>query len=148
MTKTILFIIPLLLIFAFTCERIPTFPVGESFQMKIGERRSNEDAKVVLRLDGVTEDSRCPKNTNCVWEGQVKMKFTLMTADKSEKSFELNLRQDRPAEAMKALNGYTYKMNAVEPYPVSGSKIAPEDYQVTMIVVEGEAVDAGETNEQ
>lgn len=143
MTKNILIAISLIFLFAFTCERIPTFPIGESFEMKIGERRSNETVKALLWLDEVTEDSRCPKNTNCVWAGQVKMKFRLISEDKSEKAFELNLSKDNPAEAMKAINGYTYKMTAVNPYPVAGSKINKEEYVVTLEVVEGEVVDAG-----
>ncbi len=148
MTKYILFITTLLSFFAFTCERIPTFPIGESFRMKPEERRSNEEAQVVLRLDEVTEDSRCPKNTNCVWQGQVKMRFTLISADKTENSFELNLRKDRPGEAMKAYNGYTYKMTAVDPYPVAESKIAKEDYWITVEVVKGEGIDTAGSDEQ
>ncbi len=142
MTKNIFFAFTAIFLFAFKCERIPTFPIGESFEMKIGERLGNQDIEVMLKMVEMVEDSRCPKNTNCVWEGQAMVKVKIKTESGEYESL-LNLRKGRPEEAFSTIEGYTYQIIAVEPYPVAGSKIKKEEYVVTLEVVEGEVVDTG-----
>ena len=38
----------------------------------------------------VTDDSRCPVGTTCVWAGNAKVKLTLLSSKKRAQEFELN----------------------------------------------------------
>ena len=54
------------------------FDLGDTVEIAIGEKiYENEDLWV--RLDSITEDSRCPEDANCIWEGRVVIWFTAST---------------------------------------------------------------------
>ncbi len=124
----------LLLSLAFKCERLPSFNLDEPFEMKVGDKRVNTKITTVIELKEVVEDSRCPKNVNCFWEGQVKIKISLVNESKVEQDFTLTLRDDRPRDRTKVVNGYSYELLAVDPYPEEEKKIQPEDYVVKVVV--------------
>ena len=147
MVKHLTIITSLLFILAFQCERNISFPLNEAFQIKMDEIQSNKMLKVMVSPEEVAEDSRCPKNTTCVWAGQVKIKFSLWDASKEAQHFVLSLRDDKPDEAMQVVDGYTYQLMAVDPYPVEGSEVANEDYMISLLVRKAEAGD-GRLDEQ
>lgn len=47
-------------------------------------------AHLTIRFLEVTEDSRCPEGTTCVWAGNAKVKLTLSAGSKRAKEFDLN----------------------------------------------------------
>ncbi len=47
-------------------------------------------AKVKVKFLEVVEDSRCPKDVDCVWAGNAKVKFELSRKGKETKIVELN----------------------------------------------------------
>ncbi len=106
--------------------------------MKLGEKYVNTKIATVIEFTEVVEDSRCPKNTNCFWAGQIKVKFTVVYESKVEKDFVLTLRDDRPRESKALVNGYVFEMHTADPYPEAEKKIEPEDYVVSIVVKEAE----------
>lgn len=147
MAKHLPIITLLLFTLAFQCDRNISFPLNETFQLKMNEMQSNKTLKVMVSPEEVVEDSRCPKNTTCVWAGQVKIKFSLRDASEEARHFVLTLRDDKPVEAMQVVDGYTYQLMAVDPYPVEGSEVANEDYRITLLVRKAKAGD-GRLDEQ
>jgi hypothetical protein len=128
----------LLVIFAFKCERLPSYNLNESFEMHVGSKLVNTKIITAIRLDKIVEDSRCPKNTNCFWAGQVKVKFTFVNESKLEQEFVLTLRDDRPEESKVIVNGFSYELLTVDPYPEAEKKIETADYVVSLEVKEVE----------
>jgi hypothetical protein len=51
--------------------------VGQQFELALGESARIGDTEWVLSFDSVGEDSRCPRETACVWEGNARLQFTL-----------------------------------------------------------------------
>jgi hypothetical protein len=63
----------------------PLFPVDtdqfdfdDTVTISIGEKLY-EDKDLWVRLDSITEDSRCPEGMQCIWEGRVVMWFSVCT---------------------------------------------------------------------
>ena len=77
-----------------------------------------------VRFVSVTEDSRCPRDTTCVWAGEVKVLFELGDA----KPTRVELREGESS----ALGQDRLILVGVEPQPVSTARITPQDYRVTL----------------
>lgn len=98
--------------------------LGSAFKMK-----SSESVKVVdtdIKLSGFTivEDSRCPTNTNCFWEGQV-----IAAVD-----FEGTPLKISTHEVVDTL-GYFFKITAVEPIKNEGDEIPLSDYILEILII-------------
>jgi hypothetical protein len=108
------------------------FQVGTPFSLVIQEQIPCECAGPDVKFEGVTEDSRCPKYTNCVWEGQAVVQLTLMGS--TPETLELTMQEGKPELASKEVGGYIYRLEAVNPYPEAGKKIVPADYSIRLVV--------------
>jgi len=98
---------------------------------KKGVQFENDDLKIIF--DNVSEDSRCPEGTTCVWEGQVKVNLTIKTKNGSEQ-IEILRKGKQKENAIQQIGEHTIYLMAVNPYPKDGEKIAQEDYKITMVV--------------
>lgn len=93
--------------------------VGETIQLK-GNR---------ITFLAVTEDSRCPKNVNCIWAGRaiVLLKITDVSGMTSEKSIIIG--QTKPNESKTKVllekEDYSFEAIALTPYPVYEEEMAP-----------------------
>lgn len=56
--------------------------------LRAGDQRTVKHLKIHF-LD-VTDDSRCPEGTTCVWAGNAKVKLTLSVGRKKAEEFDLN----------------------------------------------------------
>ena len=108
-----------------------TFEPGKAFVLKMGEMAKCTCKSVAVRFVEVTEDSRCPKNTNCVWAGEVKTRL-----DINGTMHELKLGGDGKATTPMEVDNYTIQLMEVNPYPVAGEKIDPASYVATIMVKE------------
>lgn len=110
-----------------------TVQLDAPFKMtqKKGVQFENNDLKILF--DEVSEDSRCPEGTTCVWEGEVKVKLTVKTKNGSEK-VEIVRKGKQKENAIQKIGAHTIYLMAVNPYPKDGEKIAQEDYRITMVV--------------
>lgn len=98
---------------------------------KKGMEFENDDMKIIF--DNVSEDSRCPEGTTCVWEGEVKVNLTIKTKNGSEK-VEIVRKGKQKENSIQKVGAHTIYLMAVNPYPKEGAKIAQEDYKITMVV--------------
>ena len=121
------------LLTAAKCGKDKGFSLGEPFQLKMGETLKCADCdNLTVQFLSVKEDSRCPEFTNCVWEGQAVVAFSLQTG--STNSLDLIMRQGHPEMARKVQGDYSYTLLKVDPYPKSGMQIKDEDYVIEMKV--------------
>ena len=77
------------------------------------------------------EDSRCPRNVECVWAGEAKYVVTFTKGDASEQAVFTE-----PGEYSQGkVVVFDYEiMSTLEPYPEDPGDIAPADYRLQMSV--------------
>jgi hypothetical protein len=105
--------------------------------------RYNQNAvinkKFGIKFIGVTADSRCPKNVNCVWAGDGETKITLIKDGVSE-----NYSLHTTLEPKKInFSGYKILLKKLNPYPESVGEIKQEEYSVELEIL---YMDANEEN--
>ncbi len=133
--KKIFFSIFVLAAFLFACKKDnndsrKSVKLNEVFSLKVNQTAELESDGMRITLLEITEDSRCPTNTNCFWQGRVIAEF------KVEKSGEtlIKILTDNPEnDPMLSTSftafGHLVKLEEVTPYP-DGNPIAQKDYVV------------------
>ena len=113
--------------------------LGTEFQLKIGQTASIESKNIKLRFLNVTEDSRCPADVVCVWEGQVTVLLNVMHNEQDLGDFDLTIRGGDENLAAKTFDGYSVKLMKVDPYPFASQPTELTDYVATLLVSEIES---------
>lgn len=83
-----------------------------------------EHAKV--KLVEVLEDSRCPKNVQCVWAGQAKVVVEISINGNNRR--EEIIINPGVVNSIDLNNGLTLNIKGLGPYPETSSKTASKDY--------------------
>ena len=101
-------------------------PSARTLSVNAGETGSVPGSDVRITFRSVTEDSRCPLDVNCVWEGNGRVALTLSSAEGSQDA-ELNTTvQPRQID----FAGMRVVLASLAPYP-AGEPIDPDDYVAT-----------------
>ena len=95
-----------------------------------------ETAGLAITFVEVSEDSRCPKEVECVWAGQAIIVVNAAKGGEDLGDFSLALNSDREELAIAVVAGYWVKFVSLDPYPVSDRKTQPEEYIASLIVAE------------
>ena len=103
---------------------------GRQFDLGIGQEARIQGSSVVIRFTGVSEDSRCPSDVQCVWAGDAAVRLALSGGPLSSES-TLHTTLDPKSVQYAA---YTVRLVGVKPTPKSGSRIADADYLATLEV--------------
>ena len=85
-----------------------------------------------ITFDGITGDSRCAPEVQCVWEGDAAAKLQASTAGQSPSVYELHTNTGYPTQVDHG--GYRIRLAAVAPGPHAGVVIDPAAYVITLIV--------------
>jgi hypothetical protein len=108
--------------------------IGEEFTMTVHEVVVVDDTHLLISFDGVTEDSRCPTDVQCPWEGNAAVRLELSSeiAEFAPQPRVLNTSlEPRSTDFM----GLTIRLVDVAPYPsTAGQPIDPESYVVKLVV--------------
>lgn len=97
--------------------------------LKYGEETViNEIIKI--KFKGVTEDSRCPTDVVCIWEGNAAAELEILTPD--ENITEVLNSNVLPQSIW--VSGIMIELTDVSPYTSTQIKINPEDYIITLKV--------------
>ena len=107
--------------------------LGEEFYLGIGQSVVITGEDLEIKFLEVSEDSRCPKDVTCIWEGRVTAVVEILTNGSSQ---QLNLSQpgltDSPARVKYGGYELTYK---VEPYPEKAEvPITSDEYRLLIVV--------------
>lgn len=97
--------------------------LGTPFKMTNAEAAKVNETDLKMNGFKVIEDSRCPKNANCIWEGQIVAEFDLNGAP-----FKMN------TQKMTDTLGYSFKIQSVLPEKVDGATISLPDYILEILV--------------
>ena len=95
-----------------------TLGVGESFELPDGS---------VLEFVELVEDSRCPADAMCIWQGQAVLQFAL-DGQRFKTTFI------GPGDEVVVVDGWAVQVLDVQPYPLASQPHDPADTEVTVRV--------------
>ena len=107
--------------------------MNQSFQLRLNQTIKKNNGSLQLTLTGIPEDSRCPEDANCIWEGQVRLFVDAAYTDKKE-SLEFKVEKSKMGKVTRNFEKYKILIEAVNPPTQSGVRIPKENYEVTMKV--------------
>ena len=106
-------------------------PLGREFTLAVGQSAVVDDA-VRLTLKAVTDDSRCPVDVTCVWEGDAKVSIDVAApAPRAAYDLHTSGRFDREVKH----GAYRITLVALDPAPRSTVPPSSSDYRATLVVV-------------
>jgi hypothetical protein len=111
--------------------------LGQEFVLAYGDSIRIEE--LFLRFTAVSDDSRCPINGICTWEGNARIMVSAMRGDNIA-VLELNTHPDR--QIVQFFAGYTIELRDLQPYPFAPLQIHLATYKATL-VVDGHAIPGG-----
>lgn len=98
-------------------------------ELKINQTKSFDSGFIEVKFLSVIEDSRCPSDVTCIWEGRVTGKFSL-NSNKESQVIELSPNTNKRF----VWHSYVLQLDNISPYPSSAKKISPEEYTATITV--------------
>lgn len=113
-----------------------TVKLDDFFEIKMGESVVVADNDLKLTFSAVTEDSRCPKFTNCIQEGQVKVKFSASVGGKGQ-VVEVARKPSGTGPVSVAVGDFKIQLYDVVPFPEAEKKINPADYKARIAIRKG-----------
>lgn len=118
--------------------------LGEPFAVRVGQAVTLDSGGITLLFAAVPEDSRCPVDVVCVWEGNAVVALTV-TAGGAEQDIELNT-SPSPAVGPRqvVVDGYVVELLQLDPSPVSDRRIPGWAYRATLEVSRVDATTAAE----
>ena len=104
--------------------------LGQEFVIRYGETIRIDN--LLLEFTSVLEESRCPVNAICVWEGNARLVFTASQGP-TTRALELNTTPPFPTTAI--FEGYVIELRELQPYPGAViTKPLPLAYVATLFV--------------
>lgn len=113
----------------------PTSPrpveLDKGFELKPGQSATVQGLRITF--DTVDQDSRCPTDVACVWEGDAVVKLTLAQSEAAKEARELHTSgTGGPRRA--TYGGYEVELTGLRPAPRSAEPVKPADYRATLTV--------------
>ncbi|MEO8197942.1 MAG: hypothetical protein ABI689_14595 [Thermoanaerobaculia bacterium] len=117
----------------------PTTPAGEKlvkpdetgrFTLAV-EGQAEVAPGLVLTLERIVADSRCPVDVNCVWAGEIRVAFALESPRTESPRLEFELSRTAPKAAARGLE---FELLGALPVPRATAKIAAADYRIELRV--------------
>jgi hypothetical protein len=138
--KTLPFIVALLLVLLLSnCNKDndltgdSIFNLNDTLELVIDKSAINNDNQLTIRIDSVLNDSRCPSDVVCGWEGNAGIRF-LFTNANVETKFVLNTHGGESFPSDTIIGGYYIQLIALRPYPISTSKILNSEYVADLLI--------------
>lgn len=103
------------------------------FDLRVGQEVTLDGGAIAIRFDGVAEDSRCPVDAVCVWQGNARLVMTA-AVDGAPHDLVLNTAggPEWPREAW--VGGYAIELLKLDPEPRAGRSIPLSAYRAVLRV--------------
>jgi len=117
---------------------------GNSVTLKINEKATFEG--LTVKLLGIAEDSRCPRNVNCFWSGEIVTQISLSSQDMEQTVYlgdlgvpimnnsKYGMDKNFFTKTAFVFNGHQIRISKAEPIRETTQKIKPSDYRITFAV--------------
>jgi len=121
---------------SFAEENLVYIQLETPFDIQINQTAFIESENLQIRLSDI-QDSRCPSDVQCVWEGQVTVSVSKDIGGNNAGTFVLGT-ATHLNPSIQQFDKYFLQLIKVEPYPTSTEPILPSDYIVTMKLISTE----------
>jgi len=111
----------------------PTPALNEEFTLAPGQTATVNGTNVRLTFDRVSEDSRCPTDVTCVWEGDAVVVLKVKV-EAEEATREVHTQGGDPRSRKAPVGDYVVTLVRLEPAPRSTATIEASAYRATLIV--------------
>jgi hypothetical protein len=81
-----------------------------------------------IQFIDVVDDSRCPSDTQCVWQGQVEITLHLIQGDRDLGNVNLVRQARLENSAIATIDSYTIELLDIKPYPTTTQPIELSNY--------------------
>ncbi len=110
--------------------------LGQPFEVEIGKSTAIPSEKLDVSFERVTEDSRCPKDMDCYWAGQISVVVGLKKAGKKLGTALLTVQGSRyvTPKSIGKIGPYWVKLTEVS--PEKGPQNAPGTAKLITLVVQ------------
>jgi hypothetical protein len=110
-----------------------SFSLNDTLQLPINKSAINNENQLTVRIDSVLNDSRCPSDVVCVWEGNAAVRF-ILNNDGEETKFVLNTHGGDNFRKDTIIVGYSIQFVNLKPYPVSTKVISNNEYVAELLI--------------
>lgn len=107
-------------------ETVHSADQGAEVTLAPGAATAFKPAGIVIQFVGVTVDSRCPRDTTCMWAGEVKVLVSVRNSRQSPTRHEIL--EGEHADG----SNYSIAVVRVQPLPVASAKIPADQYRATL----------------
>jgi hypothetical protein len=118
--------------------RAPVKP-GEEFTLALGESVGIDQRGVIVEFKDVVEDSRCPMNARCVWEGnaRIAIQVSALTAGRAADTYDvaegkIELNTSTRFNTREKIADFVIELRRLEPDRVAGAPT--QGYVATLFV--------------
>lgn len=101
------------------------------FTLKVGEI-ANIDSIFHISFLSVHDDSRCPSDVTCIWQGTASVETNIKINEKDMGDHIISLGNDGTNQ--QNFDGYYVRLIQLEPYPISTMPIKQSEYVATFFV--------------
>ena len=108
--------------------------LGEPFEIKIGKSVAISAQKLDVSFERVNEDSRCPKDVNCVWAGQISVIVGMKKAAKTLGTAQLTVQSSNYVTPKSIGKIGSYYVKLLEVAPERESRSSGTAQSVTLLV--------------
>jgi hypothetical protein len=109
--------------------------LNQQFALKIGQSVLIPDEGLRIVLHSVSEDSRCPEDAFCAWEGNARVRLDITKTGQTSTTIELNTSLLAGPQENTYLT-YTVKLTSLAPNNKSGQTINPSDYIAGLLITQ------------
>jgi hypothetical protein len=107
---------------------------GEEASLKAGQTVVIEGGKLNIEFLEVVEDSRCPRNVTCIWQGQAVCSLQITPADGS--MYNLDVTEPGLSEGFSEAVFQDYLIYFhLKPYPERGGEITKDEYRLDLAAI-------------
>ena len=106
-------------------------PAAPDLQIPYGQMASVDDGALKLTFVALDEDSRCPREVMCVWQGRavIRLRAVLDGADQGEVALTTTVvPRTSPSTVDVAVGPYTLRLVGLTPYPSVNQKPGKDEY--------------------
>jgi hypothetical protein len=111
-------------------ERTSEAVLERDFKIKYGQELTVKDQDLKVTFASLRDDSRCPANATCVWEGDATILISVRQANTEESPLELHTNRRFTQEGK--YQQYVIRLVALDPYPSTNLEKQRRDYIATL----------------
>src|SRR5712691_9516417 len=102
------------------------------FQLRVNQTAFIDSLNLSIGFVAVSEDSRCPSDVVCIWEGQATINVDVQRANLNPSNFNLTSRGGESSLSVKNFDDFSIRLLEIAPDPKSTEPIGTSDYLATL----------------